>query len=126
MSTSIGVTAARARSVLALECGAPTRDASSDSPAATPVMARVQRLPPVHALAAFESAARLGGFAQAAAELCITPSAVSHRIRLLEAHINQNLFERSSTGVRLSDAGQRYLLGVREAFEKLARLVPAD
>jgi len=89
-------------------------------------MARVQRLPPVHALAAFESAARLGGFAQAAAELCITPSAVSHRIRLLEAHINQNLFERSSTGVRLSDAGQRYLLGVREAFEKLARLVPAD
>jgi DNA-binding transcriptional LysR family regulator len=89
-------------------------------------MARVQRLPPIHALAAFESAARLGGFAQAAAELCITPSAVSHRIRLLEAQLKQSLFERSSTGVRLSDAGQRYLLGVREAFEKLAHLMPSD
>ena len=80
----------------------------------------------MHALAAFESAARLGGFAQAAAELCITPSAVSHRIRLLETQLNEHLFDRSSTGVRLSDAGQRYLLGVREAFEKLAHLMPGS
>ena len=85
-------------------------------------MARVQRLPPIHALTAFESAARLGGFAQAAAELCITPSAVSHRIRLLETQLGEQLFERSPTGVRLSEPGQRYLLGVREAFDKLAHL----
>lgn len=85
-------------------------------------MSRPQRLPPIHALAAFESAARLGGFAQAAAELCITPSAVSHRIRQLEAQLGEQLFERSSTGVRLSDFGQRYLVGVREAFERLAQL----
>jgi DNA-binding transcriptional LysR family regulator len=87
---------------------------------------RLHRLPPIHALAAFESAARLGGFSQAAAELCITPSAVSHRIRLLEAQLGDQLFERSSTGVRLSVAGQRYLLGVREAFERLAHLSRGD
>jgi DNA-binding transcriptional LysR family regulator len=89
-------------------------------------MARLPRLPPLHALAAFESAARLGGFAPAAAELCVTPSAVSHRIRLLEAQLGEQLFERSPVGVRLSDAGQRYLLGVREAFDLLAQLGRTD
>lgn len=83
---------------------------------------RPLRLPPIHALAAFESAARLGGFAPAAAELCITPSAVSHRIRQLEAQLGESLFDRSPTGVRLSEAGQRYLGSVREAFEKLGQL----
>ncbi|MEY5100076.1 MAG: hypothetical protein RJA36_2795 [Pseudomonadota bacterium] len=89
-------------------------------------MARLHRLPPLHALAAFESAARLGGFAPAAAELCITPSAVSHRIRQLEALLGEPLFERLSTGVRLNQAGQRMLIGVREAFDKLAHLVAPD
>lgn len=85
-------------------------------------MARPNRLPPIHALAAFESAARLGGFAQAATELCITPSAVSHRIRQLESQLGESLFDRSPTGVRLSEAGQRHLGSVREAFDKLALL----
>lgn len=84
------------------------------------------RLPPMHALVAFESAARLGGFAQAAAELCITPSAVSHRIRLLEDMWSEQLFERLPTGVRLSDAGQRYLNDVCEAFDKLSQLTRSD
>ena len=85
-------------------------------------MARPNRLPSIQALAAFESAARLGGFAQAAAELCITPSAVSHRIRQLESQLGESLFDRSPTGVRLSSDGQRYLGSVREAFDKLAQL----
>lgn len=85
-------------------------------------MARPNRLPPIHALAAFESAARLGGFAQAAAELCITPSAVSHRIRQLESQLGESLFDRSPTGVRLSPAGRRYLGAVQEAFDTLGQL----
>lgn len=85
-------------------------------------MAHPRRLPPIHALLAFESAARLGGFAQAAAELCVTPSAVSHRIRQLESQLGELLFDRSPTGVRLSAAGQRYLGKVHEAFDKLAPL----
>ena len=52
------------------------------------------RLPPVHALSAFEAAARLNSFALAADELCITPSALSHRIRLLEDFVGERLFIR--------------------------------
>jgi len=89
-------------------------------------MARPHRLPPIHALSAFEAAARLGGFSPAAEELCITPSAVSHRIRQLEAMLGEALFERSPTGVRLNPAGQRYLQGVREAFDRLAHLHRGD
>lgn len=89
-------------------------------------MARPNRLPSIQALAAFESAARLGGFGQASAELCITPSAVSHRIRQLESQLGETLFERLPTGVRLSDAGQRYLVNVREAFDKLSQLARDD
>ncbi|MCB1927863.1 MAG: LysR family transcriptional regulator [Rhodocyclaceae bacterium] len=75
----------------------------------------------MHALSAFESAARLGGFAAAAEELCVTPSAVSHRIRQLESQLGLALFERAPTGVRLTSAGRRYLDSVREAFDKLAQ-----
>lgn len=89
-------------------------------------MARPKRLPSIQALAAFESAARLGGFAQAAAELCITPSAVSHRIRQLESQLGESLFDRSPTGVRLSEAGRRTLVNVREAFDKLSQLARED
>ncbi|MCB1915142.1 MAG: LysR family transcriptional regulator [Rhodocyclaceae bacterium] len=75
----------------------------------------------MHALAAFESAARLGGFAAAAEELCVTPSAVSHRIRQLEARLGLALFDRAPSGVRLTSAGRRYLDSVREAFAKLSQ-----
>lgn len=85
-------------------------------------MARPLKLPPIHALLAFEAAARLGGFGPAAEELCVTASAISHRIRLLEGQLGETLFDRSPAGVRLNSAGQRYLQGVREAFERLAPL----
>lgn len=81
----------------------------------------VRRVPPMHALAAFEAAARLGGFAQAADELCVTPSAVSHRIRQLEAMLGTPLFERTPAGVRPTTVGRLYLDSVREAFDKLAQ-----
>ncbi len=74
----------------------------------------------MHALAAFEAAARVGGFAQAAEELCITPSAVSHRIRQLESLLGMALFERVPGGVRLTTGGRMYLESVREAFDRLA------
>jgi LysR family glycine cleavage system transcriptional activator len=67
------------------------------------------RLPPVHALSAFEAAARLGSFAIAADELCITPSALSHRIRLLEDFVGERLFIRDGRAVTVSEFGRRYL-----------------
>ncbi len=78
------------------------------------------RLPPVHALSAFEAAARLGSFALAADELCITPSALSHRIRLLEEHLCERLFTREGRAVNLTEFGRRYLDVVRNVLRSLA------
>ena len=77
------------------------------------------RIPPVHALSAFEVAARHGSFTVAADELCITPSALSHRIRLLEEFVGERLFIRDSRTVTLSEFGRRYLDVVRVALRAL-------
>ncbi|HYD96397.1 MAG TPA: LysR substrate-binding domain-containing protein [Noviherbaspirillum sp.] len=77
------------------------------------------RLPPVHALSAFEAAARHGSFALAADELCITPSALSHRIRLLEEFVGERLFLRDGRAVTLSEFGRRYLDVVKAALRTL-------
>lgn len=77
------------------------------------------RIPPVHALTAFEAAARHGSFALAAEELCITPSALSHRIRLLEEFVGERLFLRDGRNVGLSEFGRRYLDVVRQALRTL-------
>lgn len=78
------------------------------------------RLPPVHALSAFEAAARHGSFAVAAQELCITPSALSHRIRLLEEFVGERVFIRDGRSLGLSEFGRRYLEVVRSALRTLA------
>ena len=77
------------------------------------------RLPPVHALSAFEAAARHNSFALAAEELCITPSALSHRIRLLEDFVGERLFLRDGRAIGLSEFGRRYLEVVRSALRTL-------
>jgi LysR family glycine cleavage system transcriptional activator len=77
------------------------------------------RLPPVHALSAFEAAARHSSFAVAAEELCITPSALSHRIRLLEDHLCERVFVREGRSVTLTEFGRRYLDVVRVALRTL-------
>ena len=76
-------------------------------------------LPPLHTLPAFESAARLGSFLAAAEALHLTPSAISHRIKQLEEHLGQPLFERRHRAVVLTAAGRRYLAVVREALLRL-------
>lgn len=62
-------------------------------------------LPPLERLRAFEAAARLGSFAAAADALAVTPSAISHRIRALEAELGRPLFLRSGPSVALTEAG---------------------
>jgi len=76
-------------------------------------------LPPVHALSAFEAAARHHSFALAADELCITPSALSHRIRLLEEHLCERVFARDGRSVSLTEFGRRYLDVVRTVLRTL-------
>lgn len=83
-------------------------------------MKNLSGIPPIHCLAAFEAAARLGSFERAADELAVSQSAVSHRVRSLEKQLGQSLFERRDRGVRLTLAGQEYLEVVRGALRGLA------
>ncbi|WP_167853443.1 LysR substrate-binding domain-containing protein [Roseovarius aestuariivivens] len=68
-----------------------------------------RKLPPFPALRAFEAAARLGAFKDAAEELCVTPSAVSHQVKVLETFVGRALFERETRAVRLTRDGRDYL-----------------
>ncbi|UES36909.1 LysR substrate-binding domain-containing protein [Roseibium aggregatum] len=83
----------------------------------------VPRLPSLNALRAFEASARLGGFAQAAAELQVTPGAVAAQIKALEQEIGAALFVRHAKGVRLTATGQRALPGFVAAFDQLGTAV---
>lgn len=76
-------------------------------------------LPSFQGLIAFEVAARQNSFAAAANELCITPSALSHRLRLLEECLGEKLFIRSRKETVLTELGARYLLVVKESLHPL-------
>jgi LysR family glycine cleavage system transcriptional activator len=70
-------------------------------------------------LRAFEAVSRLGGFQQAANELNVTRSAISHQIRSLEGTVGFALFVRDTRPARLTDAGQAYFPVVRDAFDRI-------
>lgn len=76
-------------------------------------------LPPLPALSAFEATARRLSVRDAAEELSVTPSAVSHRLRNLEAALGVKLFHRLNRRLMLTDAGSVYLSRVGPAFEAL-------
>lgn len=77
------------------------------------------RLPPLGALLAFQSAAKTSSFAGAAQELFVTPAAISQQIRTLENHLQVKLFERSKTGVKLTRAAENYLVFVQQGLGQL-------
>ena len=77
-------------------------------------------LPSMQALRAFEAAAQLLSFKEAAAQLHRTPSAVSHQIRGLERTLGTRLFHRDAHGLRLTGAGRDYLASVHESLGCLA------
>ena len=72
-------------------------------------------------LRAFEAAARTGSFQEAAGELRLTPSAVSHAIRKLERQLGVTLFQREVRQVRLSADGHALMRHVGPAFEDIRR-----
>jgi LysR family glycine cleavage system transcriptional activator len=75
------------------------------------------------ALRAFLEVARRGGVAPAARRLGVTPSAVSHLMRELEAGLGLALFRPGSGRAVLSEAGERLLHGIGEAFDAIERAV---
>ncbi|HCI46267.1 MAG TPA: LysR family transcriptional regulator [Rhodospirillaceae bacterium] len=80
-------------------------------------------LPPLNSLRAFEAAARLGGFARAADELNVTPAAVSHQVKQLEAMLDVTLFERKPRGLVLTEAGNQMLPDLTRGLAHMARAV---
>ena len=79
-----------------------------------------RRLPSLNALKAFEAAARLQSFTEAAAELFVTHAAISRHIRELEEWLGTQLFNRTGRGVTMTDAGRRFGTRLTPLFDTLA------
>lgn len=82
---------------------------------------RFYDLPPLTTLAAFEAAARHLSFKNAAAELNVTPGAVSHQIKALEAELGAPLFLRRHRGVVLTDEGNRLFATLAQSFVSISQ-----
>lgn len=77
------------------------------------------RLPPLSALRAFEATARHLSFTRAAAELYVTPAAISHQIHALEQDLGVRLFRRLNRSIELTASGRVLLPGLSEAFAEI-------
>lgn len=78
---------------------------------------------PLNALRAFEAAARHVSLTKAAAELNVSPGAVSHQIRGLEADLGVALFERRVRAIALTSAGKLLLPGVQSGLMRIREAV---
>src|SRR3546814_3717908 len=81
------------------------------------------RMPPLNVLRAVEAAARNMSISRAAAELNVTPAAVSHQIRGLEEQLGVALFRRVNRGLLLTEEGALIAPGLRDGFDRLAAAV---
>jgi LysR family transcriptional regulator, glycine cleavage system transcriptional activator len=78
-------------------------------------------LPPLASLRAFEAIARFGSVKLASESLNLTPSAISHQLRALEAHFGVQLVERNGRNIALTESGAVYAAAVLNAFNELFR-----
>ena len=92
---------------------------ASQSNTASSAMGGAKRIPPIQCLLTFEALARLRSVTQAAEELFVTPSAVSHRVKQLEQIIGTKLFGRADFS--LTTEGSEYLAHVREGLATLQK-----
>lgn len=79
-------------------------------------------LPPLTALRAFEATARRASFKDAAAELFVTPTAISHQIRVLEEHLSLRLLHRTSRKVVLTSEGKELYDATASGFAAIDRV----
>jgi LysR family transcriptional regulator, glycine cleavage system transcriptional activator len=75
--------------------------------------------PPLIAARSFEAAARLGSFMKAADELNVTPTAISHQIKKLEAYLGHALFVRLNRAVELTAEGAALAATLGDMFARL-------
>lgn len=79
----------------------------------------MRHLPPLNAVRTFEAAARHLSFNNAAEELNITPSAVSHQVKTLEEFLGVQLFRRLNRQVQLTSEGAAFLPPLRAALDQI-------
>jgi DNA-binding transcriptional LysR family regulator len=79
--------------------------------------------PDFNDLLAFQAVAREGSFTRAAAQLNVSPSALSHTIRRLESVLDVRLLTRTTRSVALTDAGERLLNEIAHHFDDIDRAV---
>lgn len=82
----------------------------------------IRDLPPLMALRAFEATARLSSFKGAAAELFVTPTAISHQVRQLESHLGFRVLDRTPRSVALTPAGMALYEAVTSSFAEISRV----
>lgn len=80
----------------------------------------MRKLPPLASLRAFEAAARNMSFRLAGNELGVTPTAISHQVRLLEDICGEPLFRRRPRPLALTAAGERLFPTLRDGFDAFA------
>lgn len=78
---------------------------------------------PLNALRAFEAAARHLSFTRAAIELCVTQTAISHQVKLLEERVGATLFKRLPRGLMITDEGLALLPALRDSFDRMADIL---
>src|ERR1700692_2155443 len=83
----------------------------------------MRKLPPLGSLRAFEAAARRMSFMEAATELGVTPTAISHQIRLLEDICGQPLFRRRPRPLVLTGTGESLFPVLRNGFDAFATAI---
>lgn len=82
---------------------------------------KLQPLPPLNSLVAFEAAARHSSFTMAARELNVTPGAISRQVRVLEDYLGNALFSRTTREINLTAAGSQYYESVRDTLLQIAQ-----
>lgn len=82
-----------------------------------------RRLPPLASLRAFEAAAHFLSFKKAGEDLGVTPTAISHQVRLLEEFLGVKLFERRVRQVTLTAAGRTLFPALQEGLDRFEEAV---
>jgi LysR family glycine cleavage system transcriptional activator len=80
----------------------------------------MRRLPPLNAIKAFESSARLVSFTKAGQELNVTHGAISRQVALLESWLCVVLFERTRSHLVLTEAGKKFYGEISAALDRIA------
>lgn len=80
-------------------------------------------LPPLNSIRVLEAAARLKSFKAAADELNVTPTAISHQIRMLEERLGTLLFERKTRAIELTEEGEKLAQASYQALKQLSTVL---